>query len=139
MTQHEALARVYLQTTYRVITAAKPVDIRIGVLNPALADLLQSRGARTWAFLTASNPRSQQLTDDDNALRNDKLMQSLRDEGWSCLDAVGVPDNSDWMPEQSVLILGIGRRAALALARRWQQNAIVYGEHGVVPELVWAD
>jgi hypothetical protein len=38
-----------------------------------------------------------------------------------------------------VLVLGIGRRRALALAREFDQAAIVYGERGKRPELVWCN
>lgn len=135
--QQAALGEAYRRTTYRVFTATQPVDMRIGVVNPALDALLQTHGVRTCAFVTASNPRSQQHPDEQNALRNEAMMQSLRAEGWSCLDALGLPDRPDWTPEQSILILGITRRSAVALARRWQQNAIVYGRRGEPPELVW--
>ena len=141
MTVREALRNAYLQTTYRVCVAtnAEPVDIRIGVVSPALDRLLQAHQVCEWAFVTASNPRSQELADSDNAQRNDAMKQSLRDAGWRYLEAVGLPDHAGWRQEQSVLILGIGQHAAMALARRWQQNAIVCGKTGAPPELVWIE
>ena len=139
MPVREAFRNAYLQTTYRVATAAEPVDIRIGVENPALDRLLQAHRVREWAFVTACNPQSQELTDSDNAQRNDAMKQSLRDARWRYLEAVGLPDHAGWRQEDSVLILGIGHHAAVALARRWQQNAIVCGKSGAPPELVWIE
>ena len=139
MTARGAIHHAYLHTTYRVVTTPEPVDIRIGQRNSALDRLLQANGVQRWAFVTASNPRSQAQTDEDNARRNDELKQSLDETGWRYLDGVGLPDGCGWQPEHSVLILGMGKRAAIALARRWGQNAIVCGIHGEPSELVWAD
>ncbi len=139
MTERQALAQAYLETTYRVLSGTGTIDIRVGVPNPALDALLQTRGARNWAFISASNPHSQQTPDEENARRHSEFMRSLHAEGWLFMDALGVPDRAGWTPERSVLIPGIEQSAALALARRWQQNAIVYGKCGEPPELVWTD
>ena len=136
-TEIQALTDAYLRTTYRVLTAEESVDIRIGAVNPALERLLHSHGAGTWAFVTASNPRSRQTAEEDNAQRNDALKRSLSKAGWQYLEAVGIPDRRDWRAEHSVLILGIGRDEAMSLGRRWGQNAIVFGVAGTPPELVW--
>lgn len=137
MKADETLRKAYLQTTYRVATTPQPVDIRVGARNPALDRLLQAKGAREWAFVTASNPQSQPLSDDENARRNREMKQSLLAAGWRSVDGVGLPATPGWRPEQSVLILDIGRTAAMTLASRWQQKAIVCGMLGKVAELVW--
>lgn len=137
MTQKKALADAYLHTTYRVLVADEPIDIRIGAVNPALERLLQAQQVQTWAFVTASNPLSRAFPEQDNARRNDALKRSLREAGWRYLEALGVPDQSGWEPEHSVLIQGIDRETAVALGRRWGQNAIVFGKAGEPPELVW--
>ena len=139
MTARQVLERAYLATTYRVLCATDPIDIRIGVPNAALDAMLQVRGVRSWAFVSASNPRSQMKPDEDNARRHGEMTRALHDERRLFVDALGVPDHADWTPERSVLILGIEQSEALALARRWQQNAIVYARYGELPELVWAD
>jgi Protein of unknown function (DUF3293) len=139
VTARQALERAYLETNYRVLCATDSIDIRIGVSNVALDTLLQARGVHNWAFVSASNPRSQMKPDEDNARRHGEMTRSLHAERRLFVDALGMPDHADWMPERSVLILGIARPEALALARRWQQNAIVYGRLGELPELVWAD
>jgi hypothetical protein len=133
------LTEAYLRTTYRVLAETGPIDIRIGAVNPALERLLHARGVRTWAFVTASNPRSEPLCDDSNAQRNDAMKQSLREAGWRTVEALGVPDHPDWSAEQSVLIPGIGQQEAVTLGRCWQQNAIVFGRSGEPPELIWID
>lgn len=138
-TKTEMLTDAYLHTTYRVLAADETIDIRIGAVNPVLDSLLQMRQVQTWAFVTASNPRSRKLSIESNAERNDAMKKSLREAGWRYLAALGVPDRQDWRPEHSVLIPGIGRDEAVALGRRWEQNAIVFGKTGESPELVWIE
>ncbi|MGD8476217.1 MAG: DUF3293 domain-containing protein [Burkholderiales bacterium] len=137
MTVAKALQAAYLKTVYRVLGAAEPIDIRIGRCSPGLDRLLSQNGVTQWAFLTAANPRSQPLPDAENAQRNADMKRVLHEQGWYTLDAVGLPDDGAWQPEQSVLILGIDREAALEVARRWQQNAIVCGSIGQAAELAW--
>ena len=140
MTVSDALSSAYRQTTYRVACSGSgPIDIRIGERNDALDRLLLASAASQWAFVSASNPQSRELSGPENARRNDALKRALTEAGWRYLDALGVPDNAGWQAEHSVLVLDITREAAIALARRWQQRAIVYGALNAAPELVWRD
>lgn len=136
MTADKALRQAYLETIYRVASEPQPIDICIGEMNASLDELLQANKVRQWAFVTASNPCSRALSDRDNARRNSELRSSLEEAGWRVVDGVGLPLRTGWKPEHSVLILGIDRDAAMALARRWEQNAIVFGTFGQAPELV---
>ena len=139
MTAGKALQQAYLETIYRVAGEEQAIDIRIDQSNVALDALLQENEVRQWAFVTASNPRSRALSERDNARRNAEMKSSLKRAGWRTVDGVGLPLRPGWKPERSVLILGIDRDAAIALARRWEQNAIVCGSFAQPPELVWVE
>jgi hypothetical protein len=139
MSIDKGLRQAYLDTVYRVCSEPQPIDIRIGEANPSLDQLLEIIKAHQWAFVTASNPRSQALSDRDNARRNAELKSSLEKAGWRTIDGVGLPSGTGWQPEQTLFIVGIEREAAMALARRWEQNAIVCGTLGAPPELVWLE
>lgn len=138
MTADDALRDAYLQTTYRVLAAPEAIDIRIGQRNSMLDRLLRDNGVQDWAFVTASNPRSRRLPDHENAKRNAEMKHALQQDGWRLLDGIGLPCESGWQPENSVLILGIDRDAAMKVALRWEQNAIVCGTVGHPAELAWA-
>ncbi len=135
----ESLKAAYMQTTYRVSSADGPIDIRIGVRNTSLDRLLAAYQVHEWAFVTASNPRSQVLPGCDNARRNADLEQMLRDEGLAYLQGSGVPADSAWPAERSFLVLGVNKTEAIAIARHWEQHAIVCGTLGGAPQLVWTD
>ena len=139
MTRSPELLCAYLQTTYRVLANSGPIDLRVGTGSAQLDSLLLASQSRTWAIVTASNPRSQQLPEQENAARNEQMMLAIRAGGWRCIDALGVPDDADWVAEQSFLVIGINRDDARELARRWNQNAFVCGRRGEPPQLAWVE
>jgi hypothetical protein len=126
----------YHRTTYRVFEGDSEIDIRIGGAPPALDRLLANRGAATWAFVTAWNPGSNELPSAENRARQRELTDTVERHGWPALPGVGIGDDGAWPAEESLLVLGIPRDRALALARRFGQAAIVFGERGGVAELV---
>ena len=131
------LERAYRDTTYRVDHPDGAIDLRIGVSNARLGALLAAHGVDRWAFISAANPRSEQISGKDNALRNKALRDAVSGAGHAVYPGRGVPDHGDWPPEDSLLVLGIGLDAALALGRRHGQLAIVAGEAGGCAVLHW--
>jgi hypothetical protein len=131
------LTAAYRSTTYWVDTAAGAIALRVGRGSAALDRLLKRRGVRTWAFVTACNPRSRRLPAWRNFERQRRLERLSRRLGFAVLPGVGAGDDPAWAPEPSFLILGISRQRARRLARSLGQNAIVAGRRAAPPELVW--
>jgi len=129
--ERERLKKAYLNTTYRVYEPA--IDIRIDKENHGLAATLQQIGHTHWAYLTACNPFSKQLTSDENEVRNQRLLDDVRP--FRVFHGEGVGDDSSWPPEKSFLVAGIHREVAIYLGRKYEQNAIVVGE-GAKAELI---
>src|SRR5262245_47388371 len=74
----EALRAAYETTEYRVTDSpVGPLAIRIGEVSDALDRLLAMCGATGWAYVTACNPRSVVVPDDENRLRSEALRQRL--------------------------------------------------------------
>jgi hypothetical protein len=118
-----ALRAAYRSTTY----VAGEIRIRIGE-DPHL-------DAPSWAFVTAENPRSEPHAPQRNAARMRALSEDLR--AFRTLRGRGEPPpGSTWTAEESFLVLGIDRAAAIALGRKYGQNAIVFGERGRPAELI---
>lgn len=80
------------------------------------------REERVWV-VTAHNPGAIRLPDEENAVRNAALRAEIDARGIACCDAVGRDVANTWR-EASFALRGCGRDAALALARRWDQDAI---------------
>jgi len=127
------LRLAYLQTTYMV--DEPPLSIRIGQTHPRLDEWLAGRDASSWAFLTAWNPQSNLLSDADNKMRMNGLVQDLA--AYLIGPGRGLPPDPGWQAEESLLVVGISKDDALRIARKWDQLAFVYGESGGPAILVW--
>ncbi len=107
--------------------------LRIGRRSDALDALLESEGATSAAFVTPANPRGEQWSAADNLAALAELEASLAHPYYR---GEGRDPQGHWPPEPSLLIVGITRGEAEALGRALRQNAVVYAEKGVAPELV---
>src|SRR5690606_38118182 len=130
------LLTAYRQTEYRV-RALPPFVLRIGQASSALRCLHQECGVASSAFITACNPYSRLLADDENAERQQRLVETLAREGWRSIPGSGKHISGPWPAEASFLVLGIGLGDACRIARAFEQNAIVFCDADCVPELIW--
>lgn len=122
----ETLA-AYRATRYRVF-APIPIDMRIGETSAAMAALLAQHGAGSAVFVTAFNPFSRRLCDDDNAARQRRLKAHLARLGLATIEGAGIDPTGQWPSEESVLALGADRPAADDLMVKFEQNAVVFVE-----------
>lgn len=126
------LIKAYKNTTYEVFEPK--IKIHIGEYNEALEKLLGEHGEETWMFITASNPASKKLSNQENAERNLSLLAELNN--YKVFKGRSIGDSEEWSPEESFLVLGISRARAIALGKKYGQNAIVFGTREGLPELV---
>ena len=126
----------YTAAVYRVWKAHNHIVFRVDNENPDLDKLLDAHNTQTAAFITAHNPGSQVLNPADNDLAHKKLLKTLRDRGLCWLAGDGVDPEDKWIPETSVMVLGIDNTSASAIARLFEQNAYVWIQRGEPPHLV---
>jgi Protein of unknown function (DUF3293) len=101
----------------------------IHVDQPLPAPLQALVGTRSWGFITAWNPRSQECSPEDNLVAQRELLAALR--AWQdavVYPAVGV-GASGWC-EPSLFVIGPDLSTLDALGQRYRQNAYVHG-HGL--------
>jgi hypothetical protein len=133
-----ALAVAYLATDYRVSESPLgPFVIRCGEPSPIATALLAEESVGQWAFITAENPGSVPLAREANAERMRQLQAAVEAAGHRHYPGLGQAPAGDWPPEASLLVLGIEEAAAIALARRFGQRAIVAGRRHEPARLVW--
>ena len=130
------LEEAYRTTSYCVEVPGKEIEIRVGLHNPELNDFLARSGASQWAFVTAYNPGSQQLTTQENQLRHELLTELLKNEGYAFVPCETIDDDNEWPPEPGYVILGINQVDAEKIAQCFEQNAILFGRRDGVPELI---
>lgn len=131
------LDRAYRSAIYEVYTGKKTIQLSIAKNNPQIDLLLSQCDRSSWAFVTAHNPHSQCLSLAENQQRHQSLIRLLKTHDFILFDGAGKDKDGLWIPEISILILGIQLEYAIALGKQFQQNAIVYGELGKISQLLW--
>lgn len=130
-----ALAVAYRRAVYVVDSPEGELHFAVGRASPRLDRLLAELGVARAAFLTAANPGSHRLPEEENAARTARLRERLAAAGFRVLDGESRDRGGDWR-EPSFLVPGIDPNAALALARELGQAAFVRLEAGRPPALV---
>lgn len=130
------LIAAYRATHYCVNGVSPPFLLRVDEVNSDLAACHRARAVDCSAFLTAWNPGSRPMSDEDNELAQARLREALEARGYAHLEGLGVDPTGQWAGEESVLVLGIGREAACELGREFRQHGIVWSGADAVPRLV---
>jgi hypothetical protein len=125
----------YEETEYRV-HAEPPFTLRIGQVCPELLQEYKTRKVSCCAFLTACNPFSQALTDEQNAERQQALAKALRSRSLTFLEGLGQHPTNGWKGEASFLVFDLSLEAAKALGRSFEQNAVVWVGPEGNPDLI---
>jgi hypothetical protein len=135
-TELARLAKAYMATSYVVMRNERQFSLRVGDRSAALDQLLTSYRTQTALFITASNPYSRTTSERQNAEANGRLRIDIINVSIAVLDGYGQGDDGVGPAERSFLAIGITRKDAEVLGRRYRQNAIVWIGSSFVPELV---
>jgi hypothetical protein len=127
-----SLIEAYKNTKYKIFEPA--VTIEIGKLNQEIDVLLQKNNSNEWAFITAYNPYSKVVSDEDNKMRHDELKELTK--SYVTFEGNGVGEDPTWEPELSLFIIGISENDASIIGKKFEQNAIVYGQINHTPQLL---
>ena len=132
-----SLIAAYTETHYRVFASDATLTLRIGAHSEPLAKLHTQFDVTSSALLTAYNPGSDPTTDPRaNLAAQASLVAALEAAGLQWTAAEGADPTGKWPTEPSVLVLGISRDQAAALAQQFQQNAFVFSDALALPALV---
>ena len=127
----------YLQTRYTVNDSPLgPFCILAGERNPKADEVCRSLSVSSWAYITASNPRSVPLCESENATRLENLMRELEAHALPYFEGKGINPDESWEPEESLFVPGISRALAIRLGSMFDQYAILFAELGNAAELI---
>ena len=138
MTHHAAsadLIAAFRRTNYCVHTDPR-MTLHIGKSSPQLLDLHRSHKVNSSVFITACNPLSQLMSEDENAKRMGQLCNELTQRSLTFFEGVGQNPSMEWPGEPSYLVLDMSMQAAMALGRKYEQHAIVFSEFDALPQLI---
>ena len=134
-TIHPGLIRAYREAKY-VIEADDPIFLKIGEASRQLSALLKDYQTKTAAFITAFNPFSETLGDDENHKAQSSLIKDIKTLGYSVINGYGQDVEEQWPRELSTLAFGITESEAESLSDKYGQNAFVWiGSPDAYPSL----
>jgi hypothetical protein len=122
----------YEATCYSILNPK--IDIYLGKENEALQSFLKEHDFKSWCFITAWNPFSKALSVEENIPLNSLLEQDLT--VYEVYPSEGKDTIGNWDPEISFFVGNISREDAIYLGKKYQQNAIVFGEINESAELI---
>jgi hypothetical protein len=110
--------------------------IQPGLKSPSIDELLHRYQVGSGAIITPYNPKSTQLTAEQNEARLLTLKNQLLKLGLPYLDSVSSDQQGEWL-EYGVLVLGIDLIKACEIGREYRQNAVIYMQSNAAPEVIW--
>jgi hypothetical protein len=131
------LLKAYQDTKFIISARDGEITLRVGEASEPLDTLLREYGAKSCEFITAWNPGSIKLTDQENAARQSALLTEIQRRGYALLRGRGEGTGGNWPPEDSVLILGTSRTEAVQIGELFGQLCIVHAELGCPVELLF--
>src|SRR5262249_42210274 len=110
--------------------------LQIGVPNARLRALHERLRVDCSAFLTAWNPRSMPTPEAENAAALDQMRGRIASLGLTTWLGWGGDPNGKWAAGGSLFVPGLALEQAKALARGFDQYAIVHALDDAVPRLI---
>ena len=139
MTNHSKLASelisAYELTNFHV-KAEPAFTLNVGKVSEELKALFKQNKVSNVAFITAWNPYSKSLSDEENQARNDQLKNELIIRSLKFIDGFGQDPLGQWSGEDSFLVLGIDLEASKKFGIQFEQNAIIWSDSDAIPKLI---
>ena len=129
------LIKAYRETHYRV-TGNLDLLLLVDQPNPDLQAAHRRHQTDCSAFITACNPFSHSLSDEDNADRQRRLAANLRQSERVFFEGIGQHPVNDWKGEESFLVFGLSLDDARALCTQFEQNGFVWSGADAFPRLI---
>ena len=110
--------------------------LNVGKVSEELKALLKQNKVTSVAFITAWNPYSKSLSDEENQARNDQLENELNLHSLKFINGFGQDPLGQWSGEDSFLVFGIDLEESKKLGDQFEQNAVIWSDIDAVPKLI---
>lgn len=139
MSSESAIAQpqiqAYQETNYHV-DSAPPFVLKVGVFSEPLVQLYSLNRRDSAAYLTACNPYSAHQDPSDNEARQTALAQELNGRSLKFIPGVGRDRLEKCPGKASFLVLGLSLEGAKAMARKYEQDALLWRSPDSVLQLI---
>jgi hypothetical protein len=110
--------------------------LKIGHYSPEIHHIYKTCSKKKVAFITAFNPASIELSNQENKERNQQLEEKIQALHLYYLHGEGKCSESERSGEQSFLVFEIDQKEAIRLGKEFGQNAIVWIPENSTPKLL---
>ncbi|MBA3754777.1 MAG: DUF3293 domain-containing protein [Nitrosomonas sp.] len=116
----------YRATHYQIGTGSDSIFLRIDQYSESLAKLLATSQQSSAVIISAANPYSQQLSNEENLIAHESLRNFLRQHPYPMIESLNIDPTDLWPAEKSFFVLGLDLSTAKSLGQQFNQNAIVW-------------
>ncbi len=95
-----------------------------------------SSGQSCAAIISADNPYSRQLSNEENLIAHESLRNFLRQHPYPMIESLNIDPTNLWPAEESFFVLGLDLNTAKSLGQQFNQNAIVWIGSDAIPRLI---
>ena len=131
-----SLIEAYENTNYYIYHDTE-ITINIAKKNIDLINLFKDKNLISASIITAYNTFSKIMTEEQNLSAQLQLKKMIEDSNLSYLDAIGQDIKKEWLGEPSFFIENISKENAIKLGKKFNQNAIVWVDKNLIPELIF--
>ncbi|WP_350112670.1 DUF3293 domain-containing protein [Nitrosomonas sp.] len=131
-----SLIEHYTHADYRIGSAADCITLKIDQYSEPLAQFLVTLNQSYAAIISAYNPYSQLVSDEENVVAHESLRHFLTYHAYQGIESVHTDPAGVWPAEKSFFIPGIDIHSAKSLGQQFNQNAIVWIDRDAIPRLV---
>lgn len=132
------LHNAYLNTTY-FVEAEHSYEICPLEINHKFSEFLIDRDILSWAIITSDNPLSRACTESENEIKRSELSRLLESHDYKTMPASGKGRLGDWPSEHGFFIKNIHPKDAVAIGRKFGQNAVFIGTYLGESEVKWIE
>ena len=126
----------YRSTNFKVGVGLDAFVLKVGIPSQEIIGRLRPGGSPSGVFITAFNPLSDPVSDEDNAAAQSALFAELQRTSAKVTAGVGEDPAGRWPGEPSYFVEGLAAVDAAYLSLRFRQHAFVWIDADAVPILV---
>lgn len=123
----------YLKAYYYLIDLK--LDLVVGGFNMELDHYMLINNYKSWTVITAYNPKSVVLCEQDNKYNNENLKNDIKNYTFLNIESGSNSDN--WEVEFGFIIFDLAKVDSIKLGKKYNQNAILFGEINKKSEIIF--